>query len=488
MGEQRGGGSKPKGAGQPEESPLPPTPQVVDSEASNYQPGDQPDEPEETPDEKDAAGGGAGTLGLPNTSVGNVPKKPGGSSAQKKAQKKLLDEAVEKQRQLIEDFAKISQQLSDVMSRLEGTTFVKRLKAAARSELKVGEGLASVVSQAFGKPAKQVESDPLRRQVDAVAKGNDEVGQKLSAVMDDLDAYSERRPLPALRTVLDEMKELDLLGSLRQLTDDMKREAGTSIAQTEFWSDTLDRWADELVPPPQDGGGDGSGGDGPPPESLPPEVVLEAMLILEAETNLREETRVAEQVRPTLDAEAFQTRADRLAVAQQGLAERVGGIVEKLNMPDGPLRFDEEIEQMKREILPGRSQQKKFEKEIRLFTQAQAVMAEARGILAGPDTGRRAIAAETEVIELLLQSQFGGGGGGGGGSGGSPGGGGTGGTRNAALARLGEGVNSQARTEAPEEDQAIGKSGSVLPEEFRDGLDAYFNAFERGRDATRSTP
>ena len=484
VGEQRGGGSKPKGAGQPEESPLPPTPQVVDSEASNY----QADEPEETPDEKDAAGGGAGTLGLPTTSVGNVPKKPGGSSAQKKAQKKLLDEAVEKQRQLIEDFAKISQQLSDVMSRLEGTTFVKRLKAAARSELKVGEGLASVVSQAFGKPAKQVESDPLRRQVDAVAKGNDEVGQKLSAVMDDLDAYSERRPLPALRTVLDEMKELDLLGSLRQLTDDMKREAGTSIAQTEFWSDTLDRWADELVPPPQDGGGDGSGGDGPPPESLPPEVVLEAMLILEAETNLREETRVAEQVRPTLDAEAFQTRADRLAVAQQGLAERVGGIVEKLNMPDGPLRFDEEIERMKREILPGRSQQKKFEKEIRLFTQAQAVMAEARGILAGPDTGRRAIAAETEVIELLLQSQFGGGGGGGGGSGGSPGGGGTGGTRNAALARLGEGVNSQARTEAPEEDQAIGKSGSVLPEEFRDGLDAYFNAFERGRDATRSTP
>lgn len=461
VGEQRGGASKPEGKGQQEASP--PTPQVVDSEASNY----QADEPDETPDKEDAAGGGAGTLGLPKTTVGNLPQKPGGGSAEKKAQKKLLDEAVEKQRQLIEDFAKISQQLADVMSRLEGTTFVKRLKAAARSELKVGEGLASVVSQAFGKPAKQDESDPLRRQVDAVAKGNDEVGQKLSAVMDDLDAYSERRPLPALRTVLDEMKELDLLGSLRQLTDDMKREAGTSIAQTEFWSDTLDRWADELVPPPQDGGGDGSGGDGPPPESLPPEVVLEAMLILEAETNLREETRVAEQVRPTLDAEAFKARAGGLAAAQQKLAERVGGIVEKLDMPDGPPRFDEEI---------------------RLFEQAEAVMAEARDILAGPDTGRRAIAAETEAIELLLQSQFGGGGGGGGGSGGSPGGGGTGGTRNAALARLGEGVNSQARTEAPEEEQAIGKSGSVLPDEFRDGLDAYFNAFERGRDATRSTP
>ena len=41
---------------------------------------------------------------------------------------------------------------------------------------------------------------------------------------------------------------------------------------------------------------------------------------------------------------------------------------------------------------------------------------------------------------------------------------------------------------AVEEEQAIGRSGTVLPEEFRDGLDAYFNAFERGRDAAGGTP
>ena len=392
---------------------------------------------------------------------------------------------VEKQRQLIEDFAKISQQLADVMSRLEGTTFVKRLKSAARSELKVGEGLASIVSSGFG---KSVKAEPHLRQVDAVAKGNDEVGKKLSAVMDDLDAYSERRPQPALRTVLEEMKELDVLGCLRQLTDDMKQESGLSIAQTEFWSDTLDRWADELVPPPQDGNGGGGGGDGPPPESLPPEVVLETMLILEAETNLREETRVAEQVRPSLVAGAFKARAGGLAAAQHALAKRVGGIVEQLDMADTVMRFDEEIERMKREILPGRSKPPKFAREIQLLNKVQEVMAESRVILTGPDTGRRAIAAETEAIELLLQSQFGGGNGGGGGGGGSPGGGSTGATRNAAIARLGEGVNSRARTEAPEEEQAIGKSGIVLPEEFRNGLDAYFNAFERGRDAAAGAP
>ena len=482
VGEERGGKLNAAGNGKKDESPTPPTPQVVDKEDSNYEPEGQGESPEK---KEPGDGGGGGTLGLPTTTVGNVPKKPGDGSAKKQSQKKLLDAAVEKQRQLIEDFAKISQQLADVMARLEGTTFVKRLKAAARSELKVGEGLASVVSAAFGKSAK---AEPYLRQVDAVAKGNDEVGKKLSAVMDDLDAYSERRPQPAIRTVLEEMKDLDVLGSLRQLTDDMKQESGLSIAQTEFWSDTLDRWADELVPPPQDGGGDGGGGDGPPPESLPPEVVLEAMLILEAETNLREETRVAEQIRPSLDAGAFKARAGGLAAEQLELAKRVGGLVEQLGMADEVIRFDEEIERMKREILPGRSRPPKFAREIQLFRKVQEVMAESRVILAGPDTGRRAIAAETEAIELLLQSQFGGGDGGGGGGGGSPGGGSTGATRNAAIARLGEGVNSQARTEAPEEEQAIGKSGVVLPEEFRNGLDAYFNAFERGRDAAGGAP
>ena len=464
-----------------EESPLPPAPKVVDSEGSAYQANEQP----QSPEKKD--GGGGGRLGLPTTIVGSVPPPPkkGGEGAppqKKQSQQKLLAEAIEKQRQLLEDFAKISQQLAEVMARLEGTTFVKRLKAASRSELKVGEGLASIVSRGFGSPAKADRAESHPRQVAAVTKGNDEVGKKLSAVMDDLDAYAQRRPQPALRTVLEEMKELDVLGSLRQLTQDMGREAGVSIAQTEFWSDTFDRWADELVPPPC-----GSCNGGGTCESLPPEVVLEAMLILEAETNLREETRVAEQLRPGLEPEAFQTRAAGLASEQQGLVERVAAMVEKLiDMPDGPLQFDDEIKRMKQELMPSRSRPVKFAREIGLFKQVERVMAESRGILAASDTGRRAIAAETEAIELLLQSQFGGGGGGGGGS--SPGGGGMGGTRTAALTTLGQGINAKARHEAPEEEQAIGRSGRELPEEFRDGLDAYFNVFERSRDATGRAP
>ena len=40
-----------------------------------------------------------------------------------------------------------------------------------------------------------------------------------------------------------------LIGGLRQLSDDLPKESGLSIAQCEFWSDTLDRWAEDLVDP-----------------------------------------------------------------------------------------------------------------------------------------------------------------------------------------------------------------------------------------------
>src|SRR2546430_7162359 len=106
-------------------------------------------------------------------------------------------------------------------------------------------------------------------------------------------------------------------------------------------------------------------------------------------------------------------------------------------------------------------------------------MAEATGILAGGETGSPAIAAETEAIELLLQSRrFNPKGGGGGGP--NPGGGGGGTTTDSALSLIGTGVNAKEVRQATGATQATGDAGATLPEEFRTGLDAYFNRLEKG--------
>ncbi len=181
--------------------------------------------------------------------------------------------------------------------------------------------------------------------------------------------------------------------------------------------------------------------------------------ILEGEVNLREETRVAEQARPALAAEEHQRQAAKLSETQDALKVRVDNVVDRIrDLPNG----DEE-----------------FGKEIQLLRMVSQVMNEATEILARPETGAPAIAAETEAIELLLQSKrinpkAGGGGGA------TPGGGGGGTTQDSALSLVGGGVNDKEVREDRGISQATGQSGPALPEEFRAGLDEYFNRLERG--------
>ena len=192
---------------------------------------------------------------------------------------------------------------------------------------------------------------------------------------------------------------------------------------------------------------------------MPPSVVLEVLQILEAEVNLREETRVAEQARPAIDAEKHRDEAKTLSDTQEKLKVRLDAVTGRIReLPDG---------------------ESKFAAEIQLLETVSPVMAEAAQILARPETGSPAIAAETEVIELLLKSKRINPKGGGGGGGSSPGGGGTGDTTDSALALLGSGMNDKELREDRGISQSTGESGPGLPEEFRTGLDEYFNRFEK---------
>ena len=190
--------------------------------------------------------------------------------------------------------------------------------------------------------------------------------------------------------------------------------------------------------------------------------MLEVLQILEAEVNLREATRVAEQARPALKNDEHQTQAKELSDTQEQLGERVDKVIERIHeLPDSEANFG---------------------KELKLLGEVSLVMIDATVILAKPDTGKLAIAAETEAIELLLQSKrINPGGGGGGGS--TPGGGGSGTTTDSALALVGSGSNEKETKEARGVSQATGESGKAFPEEFRSGLDEFFNRLDK--DYTR---
>jgi hypothetical protein len=185
------------------------------------------------------------------------------------------------------------------------------------------------------------------------------------------------------------------------------------------------------------------------------------MKILTAEISLREETRGLEQAKSQMQTDKFESSADELSITQEELANRTETVIDKIHeLPDGESVFAKEIAQL---------------------TNAMNAMGDAEEILAGFDMGAPAIAAETEAIEWLLQAKRIGSGGGGGG--GSPGAGSRTGQNLAgsALALLGNSKEKKANIVERETNQATGKSGRELPEEFRIGLDQYFEKLEGGQ-------
>ena len=159
-----------------------------------------------------------------------------------------MEEAVTKQQDLLAEFEKIAEELNRVLANLEGSTLVKRLKAASRMQYTIAGRMIDLVKDAFGLAAAP-SPEATRKLLTDLTKQEAKGSQDVSVIMDDMHSYFERRRFMQFKTVLDEMRKLDVVGNLRQLGDDLNKENGLSIAQCEYWSDTLDRWADDLVDP-----------------------------------------------------------------------------------------------------------------------------------------------------------------------------------------------------------------------------------------------
>lgn len=235
-----------KGSGEPPEDkakPQSPVPRIVDTESTQQPPSKKTDE--EAPDEKQPPG--KPSLGLVGTTlIGGGAKNQACPAGQK------VEEAVERQQDLLAEFEKIADELNRVLANLEGSTLLKRLKAASRLQYKIGGRIGDLLKDAFGVTSTLVDAAP-RKVLDELAGEENKASLDVSYIMDDMQSFFERRRMVKFKTVLEEMRQEDVIGSLRQLSDDVKKESGMSIAQCDFWSDTLDRWAEDLVDPAKGG-------------------------------------------------------------------------------------------------------------------------------------------------------------------------------------------------------------------------------------------
>lgn len=420
---------------------------------------------------------------------------PPASDAQEK-----LGKGLDEQRDLLAEFARVTDQLNEILASLEASTFVKRFKAASRAQMELASGINQNTLDAFGvarprpvlqkiSPEEMTASSQRRSKVmrengvTVVIRDGDATPAKTDSepaaeepvlmpyattargtaraqsdvvgiIQSDLEAYSQRKPDAHFKRVLEEMKKVQVVRALTKVGEHaVENLSGHAINGAEYWADTMDRWAEEMVAAGKAGNCSSAKGD-----SLPPEVVLKVMQALRDEMKLRDETRELDKAKPAVDLPDYERRAMLLSAEQVRIAIGTQSAIDDVaSLPNGP---------------------ETFQKELQLLTMVRRVMDEVGGILESPDTGPKAIAAETEAIELLLQTKRQPPGGGGGG-GSDPGGGGGAATASAAaLSELGPGGDTESEVKARPVGQSTGRAGREFPEEFKTGLDAYFNNLE----------
>ena len=182
------------------------------------------------------------------------------------------------------------------------------------------------------------------------------------------------------------------------------------------------------------------------------------MKILTEEIALRDETRSFHQAKAQLKKEVVKKKNGDLTETQNDLGDRTDDVIAEIrDLPDGEQNFGKEIKQLKN---------------------ASSAMADASEYLSEADTGPNAIAAETEAIEWLLLAKRSGSGGGGGGTNAGAGSRSGADWRGSSLARLGGAKEKLAKVVKRNTSQATGKAGRDLPEEYRRGLDIYFEKLE----------
>ena len=358
----------------------------------------------------------------------------------------LVIQAVQEQQELLDAFADLAADMNKLLMGFENSTFVKRLKAASRRQIDIAVDLNNL--DGFG--LQDIASDDKSSRT-RLAKREVTESETVFIIFQDMVSYAERRPSQNYSRVLDEMQNIGVSYQIQDMATAINQNfIGQSTIEAEFWADTLDRWAEQLVDPLP---------PSPPAgelqliilPNLPPAIILEVLRIINREIQLREETREVEQAKKALTAEEYIKRSKSLNETQKKLASDSREVAAKIR------------------ALPN-AEERLIQAQLQKVTRAAVVMDEVQKILSQPDTGPKAIAAITEVIEILLETAR---------------------IPNApmvvkapptsspALRLLGLGDDGgRAFIEKRAPRQATGKAGRILPEEFRQGLDAYFNALE----------
>ncbi|MDA1043626.1 MAG: hypothetical protein O3C57_00220 [Verrucomicrobia bacterium] len=387
---------------------------------------------------------------------------------QTEQRKEELEKAIAKEEEAIQKLQEAASEMDKSLEEMMAESFVNRLRQAAEREQLVSEELAELLPKTLGLDVASIPAD-VGEAISLVAGRQVDTRKQVGYVQDDLAGFYSRTRVEQYNVVYMEMRTMEVVGALERLGELIRGNiAVQAISEAKKWSAQLSAWADALTPPKKEGDAKGGEGGAEGLEAEDMEVLIALMRTRKLEEGLRRQTRLLDESRETnrryhYDARKLGHKQDELASATRPIERRV-----------------------------------RNPKLRQLIEKIGGEMMNASMLLQAPKTDHETIAIQTEIIELLSNSIDSASDSQGGSSasqklaqmmpkqgqkpsqkpGQKPGQGesGSGGSGEGSASGQGAGSTAQGASERQVE-RASGMSRET-PQEFRDVLEAYFQALE----------
>ena len=155
----------------------------------------------------------------------------------------LVLEAVEEQQELLDAFAKLADEMSKLLVSFENSTFVKRFESRLAEQIDIAVDLNNLDSFGLERTAA-LNNQPDRERL---AERETNASETVSTIIQDMVAYSDRRPSPNYLRVLSEMQDALVPNQIQDIAKTINKNfVGQSTIEANFgripWIDGQNNW------------------------------------------------------------------------------------------------------------------------------------------------------------------------------------------------------------------------------------------------------
>ncbi len=281
-----------------------------------------------------------------------------------------LAKAMQQQQEALDAMRQAASKMKSTNENLFARNFYNRLKLAASVEHQISDGLKQLAKATVGLKPEEIGAGE-KKSFDGVAGKQDGNVKDVDVLQTDMTTFLRRMPNEKYQTVVSEMEEKRAVPELGELANFVRANLGLkSMGRAKVWGDRLDAWAETL----RDECNSKGGGGEMDPDMM--ELMIALVRVAVSEDTIREQTGDLERAKEKNPNHAADS--GKLGMTQNQLSGTVKEIGE-----------NPKFAKFMGEVAP-------------LLEQVTTLMHETSAALKKPDTGAETAAGEGIIIELLV--------------------------------------------------------------------------------------